>query len=184
MAVSPYHSPCSMSNTSDTFQYEVDTSGIEALMEELNPKQLRAAWKSGLRPSAKMIERGVIAELEAEHPNAAKYKGELATQIWKKGGGYTVSLSGRTLQFTTKKGKVVEGNHLYILRWLAKGTQERHTKSGAYRGRVVGSHFFKHAVDKTIEPAMQRIATDVQKSMERAVKRAAAKAAKNSGQPL
>ena len=168
----------------NVFTYDVDTSQWEALFREMNARQLKSAWKSGLRPSAKMIERGVIAELESEHPNAAKYKGELATQIWKKGGGYTVSLSGRTLQFTTKKGKVVEGNHLYILRWLAKGTQERHTKSGAYRGRVVGSHFFKHAVDKTIEPAMQRIATDVQKSMERAVKQAAAKAAKNSGQPL
>ncbi len=164
------------------FHYEVDTSGIEALMSELNVKQLRSAWKSGLRPSAKMIERGVIEELVANHPTAGKYKDELKTSLWRTGNGYTVSLSGRTLEFVNAKGKVVSGNHLYILRWLAKGTKERRTKSGASRGRVIGSHFFKRGVDKTIEPAMQRVAADIQRSMERAVKRAAAKAAQN-GQP-
>lgn len=166
--------------SSGTLEYDVDTSSLESLMGELNARQLRSAWKSGLRPSARVIERGVREQLSVSHPAAVKYGDEIETQIWSKGGGYTVAISGKTVEFTNKKGRQVKGSHLYILRWLSRGTNPRFTQKGASRGFVKPSHFFRKGVDATIQPAMDRVADDIVKAIRRAVKRVR----KKSGQPL
>ena len=159
----------------DTFTYEIDTSQWETLMGELNARKLKAAWKSGLRPSAKKIERGVLTQLSAKHPNAAKYSKELKVKIWSKGGGYTVGLSKGQIEFAMNKaGKLVEKSHLYILRWLAGGTKERFTKRGARRGSIAASHFFREGVQQNIQPAIDGMAGDITKALQRAAQRARA----------
>lgn len=156
----------------DVFTYDVDTSQWEALFSELNSRQLKSAWKAGLRPSAKTIERGVLTQLDRRHPAASKYRKEVKIKIWSKGGGYTVGLSQGQVESVIRNGKLIKNSHLYILRWLSGGTQERFTKKSARRGRIVGSHFFLDGVKNTIDPAVQRIGTDITKSLERAVARA------------
>lgn len=159
----------------DVFTYEIDTSQWEALIGELNARQLKAAWKSGLRPSAKKIEKGVLTQLAAKHPNAAKYSKELKVKIWSKGGGYTVGLSRGQIEFAMNKaGKLVEYSHLYILRWLSAGTAERYTKKGARRGSIAASHFFREGVQQNIQPAIDGMAGDITKALQRAAQRARA----------
>lgn len=158
----------------DTFIYEVDTSQWEALMGELNARQLKAAWKAGLRPSAKKIEKGVLTQLSAKHPNALKYSKELKVSVWTKGGGYTVGLSKGEVSFVmSKSGRLVEYSHLYILRWLAAGTKDRYTKKGYRRGKIVGSGFFLEGVKQTVDPAINGLGTDIMKALKRAADRAA-----------
>lgn len=157
----------------DVFTYDVDTSQWEALFKEMNARQLKSAWKSGLRPSAKTIERGVLAQLDQKHPAAAKYRKEVKIKLWSKGGGYTVGLSqGQLSAGFSKSGELIEYSHLYILRWLSAGTQERYTKRGSRRGRIVGSGFFSEGVEQTLNPAIARIGSDVTKALERAAQRA------------
>lgn len=157
----------------NVFTYDVDTSQWEALFREMNARQLKSAWKSGLRPSAKTIERGVLAQLDQKHPAAAKYRKEVKIKLWSKGGGYTVGLSqGQLSAGFSKSGELIEYSHLYILRWLSAGTQERYTKSGSRRGRIVGSGFFSEGVEQTLNSAIARIGSDVTKALERAAQRA------------
>lgn len=165
---------------------EVYTAQLEALMDCLDVKQLKAAWRSGLRPSAKTIERSVISQLETEHPKAAKYRKEIAIKIWRSGMAYTVGLSKGQLSLQrSKSGKMVEYSHLFILRWLAKGTAERRTQKGYNRGAIVGSHFFYQGVMRSIDPAASRLSGDVMKSFEKAVLKAKqVPVVKKSGQPL
>lgn len=159
----------------ETFTYEIDSSQLEALMGELNARQLKAAWKSGLRPSAKVIERGVLAELASTHPAANKYRKEVAIKIWSKGSGYTVGMSKGQLSIAmSKKGVMVEYSHLHILRWLSAGTKDRYTKRGAKRGSITASHFFSTGVKNTIDPAIGNIGNDISKALQRAATRAKA----------
>ena len=163
----------------NVFIYEIDSAQWDALIGELNSRQLRAAYKQGLRPSAKTIEGGVLTQLAAKHPAANKYKGEVRIKLWSKGGGYTVKLSqGQVSLGLSKSGELISYSHLYILRWLSGGTEERYTKKGWRRGRITGSHFFREGVDQTINPAIDRIADDITTAFERAAAKArAAKAA-------
>lgn len=159
----------------DVFTYEVDTSQWDTLFSELSSRQLKSAWKAGLRPSAKTIERGVLAELKSNHPAADKYRKEVKIKVWSKGGGYTVGLSkGQLSMAMSKKGTMVEYSHLYILRWLSGGTQNRYTNRGAYRGRITPSHFFATGVKNTIDPAIGSIGNDITKALQRAAARAKA----------
>lgn len=159
----------------NAFIYEVDTSQWETLMGELNARKLKAAWKSGLRPSARKIQKGVVSELSTYHPAAYKYHKEVRIDLWSKGGGYTVELSqGEISMAMSKAGKLIEYSHLYILRWLSSGTAERYTKKGARRGRITGSMFFPKGVDKTTMPAIDGMAGDITKALQRAAQRARA----------
>lgn len=170
----------------DGITYELYTAQLEALMDCLDVQQLKAAWRNGLRPSAKVIEGGVLAQLRTRHPNAAKYGKEIAITIWKSGAAYTVGLSRGQLSFQrSKKGKMIEYSHLFILRWLTKGTADRKTKKGYNRGMIKGSGFFRQGVLQTIDPATQRLSSDVMKSFEKAVVKAkSVPLTKKSGQPL
>lgn len=163
----------------NVFTYEIDDAQLSALINELDSRKIRAAYMQGLRPSAKTIERGVLAQLSARHPAAKKYSKEVRIKLWSKGGGYTVNLSQGQISFGfSKSGKLIEYSHLYILRWLSGGTEERYTKKGWRRGRITGSHFFREGVDQSINPAVDRIADDITKAFERAAAKArAAKAA-------
>ena len=156
----------------NVFTYDVDTSQWEALFREMNARQLKSAWKSGLRPSAKTIERGVLAQLDQKHPAASKYRKEVRIKLWSKGGGYTVGLSQGQIETVMRNGKLIKNSHLYILRWLSGGTQERFTKRGARRGRIIGSHFLREGVLQTIDPAVQGLGSDITKALERAAQRA------------
>lgn len=159
----------------DEFIYEVDTSQWDTLFSELSGRQLKSAWKAGLRPSAKTIERGVLAELASTHPAANKYRKEVAIKVWSKGGGYTVGMSKGQLSLArSKKGTMVEYSHLYILRWLSAGTKDRYTKRGAKRGSITASHFFSTGVKNTIDPAIGNIGNDITKALQRAATRAKA----------
>lgn len=163
----------------EVLTYEVDTSQWEALMSELDYRRLKAAWKSGLRPSAKMIEQGALAQLDAEHPAASKYRKEVKIELWSKGGGFTVGLSQGEISFAmSKSGKLIEYSHLYILRWLSAGTQERYTKSGARRGKIKASHFFSEGVNASIHPAAQSLGDNITKALTRAAQRARMQAKK------
>lgn len=166
--------------------YELYTAQLEALMDCLDAKQLKAAWRKGLRPSAKVIERGVLAQLQAKHPAAVKYSKEIAIKIWPSNTGYTVGLTKGQLSLQrSKSGRMIEYSHLYILRWLTKGTAKRQTKKGYNRGSIKGSGFFYQGVLETIDPAAQRISADVMKSFEKAVVKAkSVPITKKSGQPL
>jgi hypothetical protein len=160
----------------DAFTYEVEVDEWTPLMDELSGRQLRSAWRSGIRPSAKTIERGVLAQLDQKHPAASKYRDEVRIKMFSGGFGYAVKLSqGQLSMDFNKKGKLVATSHLYILRWLTGGTAERYTKRGARRGRIVGSHFFKQGVETTINPALFRLGEDITKSLQRAAARARAK---------
>lgn len=155
---------------------EVDTSQWDTLMSELNPRQLKTAWKAGMRPSAKTIERGVQSSLAARHPNAVKYSKEIHIKLWSKGGGYTVGLSqGQLSTVMSKSGKVISSSHLYILRWLSTGTAERRTGRGYNRGKITASHFFSEGVNRTVEPAISALGDNITKALERAYARAIAK---------
>lgn len=157
----------------NAFTYEIDTSQWDALMGELNARKLKAAWKSGLRPSAKTIERGVLSQLASKHPAANKYSKEVRIKMWSKSGGYTVNLSQGQLSFKiSKSGKVVKDSHLYILRWLSAGTQPRKTKSGYNRGKITASNFFGEGVEQSLPSAIDSIDTDITKALQRAVMRA------------
>lgn len=162
-----------MSNLSSAFVYEFESAQLDALFSELNAKQLRSAWKAGMRPSAKVIQAGVLSELSTSHPNAAKYSKEVGVKIFSKGGGFSVGLTGVQVRMSSSKdGYVANGEHLYILRWLSAGTKERQTKKGYNRGHITGSGFFARGVEKSIRPAMERLGSDIIKSFERAVARA------------
>lgn len=159
----------------DFLTYQIDTSQWDTLMGELNYRRLKSAWRAGLRPSAQTIEKGVISELKAKHPAAYKYRAEVRIKMWSKGGGYTVGLSqGQLTMGFSKSGKLMEMSHLYILRWLSKGTAERHTKKGARRGRITASSFFPEGVEKNLQPAVFRIGNDITNALLRAVTRARA----------
>lgn len=159
----------------DFLTYQIDTSQWDTLMHELNYRQLKSAWRSGLRPSAQTIEKGVISELQAKHPAAYKYRAEVRIKMWPKGGGYTVGLSqGQLTMDFSKSGKLMEMSHLYILRWLSRGTAERYTKRGARRGRITASRFFPEGVEKNLQPAVFRIGDDITKALQRAFARARA----------
>ena len=172
--------------TQDGITYELYTAQLEALMDCLDAQQLKSAWRNGLRPSAKVIERGVLTQLRAHHPNAAKYSKEVAIKIWKSGTAYTVGLSQGQLSLQrSKEGKMIEYSHLFILRWLTKGTVNRKTRKGYNRGAIKGSGFFYQGVLQTINPAAQRLSSDVMKSFEKAVIKAkSVPLTKKSGQPL
>lgn len=165
---------------------EIYTAQLDALMDCLDAQQLKAAWRTGLRPSAKDIERGVLSQLAIRHPNATKYSKEVKIKVWSQGQGYTVALSKGQMEFRrSKSGKTIEYSHLYILRWLSKGTNVRTTRKGGNRGRIVGSHFFYKGVMQTIDAACNRISKDVLKSFEQAVEKAKRVAlTEKSGQPL
>lgn len=159
----------------DVFTYEVDTAKWDTLMSELNARQLKTAWKAGLRPSAKTIERGVLTSLAAHHPNAVKYSKEVKIKLWSKGSGFTVGLSQGQLEFArSKSGKMIAYSHLFILRWLSTGTNERRTNKGAYRGQIQPSHFFSEGVKSSIDPAVNALGENITKALERAYSRALA----------
>lgn len=161
----------------DVFTYETEVDEWGPLMSELNGRQLRSAWKAGIRPSAKVIERGVVSRLDQKHPAASKYRDEVKIKLFSKGYGYSVRLSQGQLSATFKKGQLVKTSHLYILRWLSGGTQERFTKRGARRGRIVGSHFFKEGVESSIRPSVSILGESITKALQRAAQRARAAAA-------
>lgn len=158
------------------FSFEFSSS-LEELCSELSSKDFAKAVVTSLRPAAKVVMRGIKEELAASHPRAVKYKDELSAYFWKKGAGVTVALSGKTVEFVSKKGKVVKGNHLHILKWLSAGTAERRTSRGAYRGKIAGSRFFKRGVEKTTDAALQlargQIAKNIRKAVERVSRRRA-----------
>lgn len=155
---------------------DIDASQWDALMSELNPRQLKTAWKAGMRPSAKTIERGVQSSLAARHPNAVKYSKEIHIKLWSKGGGFTVGLSqGQLSTVMSKSGKVISSSHLYILRWLSTGTENRTTGRGYNRGKITASHFFSEGVKTSIEPAVSALGDNITKALERAYARAIAK---------
>lgn len=163
----------------DVFTYEVDTSKWDTLMSELNARQLKTAWKAGLRPSAKTIERGVQSALSTHHPNAVKYSKEIHIKLWSKGSGFTVNLSQGQIEFArSKSGKMVQYSHLFILRWLSAGTNDRRTGKGYFRGSIKPSHFFAEGVKQSIDPAVSALGDNITKALERAYSKAlAAKAA-------
>lgn len=170
----------------EAFTYEVYDQQLTALIECLTPREITKATKSGLRPSAKVIQRGVVSQLATKHPAAAKYSKEVAIKIWSKGGGYTVKLAqGKVGTKKNKKGVTVADSHIYILRFLSAGTAERYTKKGKFRGSIKASHFFSEGVLDTIDQAANRISADVMKAFEKAVIKAKkAHLPQNSGQPL
>lgn len=147
----------------------IDSARFDALFDGLAASKLRAAWKQGLKPSAKVLERGVLSQLYAKHPAAQKYHKEVKIKIFSKGGGYAVNLSQGQLSLgISKAGELIDYSHLYILRWLSTGTAERYTKRGFRRGRIVGSHFFREGVEQNINPAIERIGEDITKAFEQA----------------
>lgn len=153
----------------DGLSIQIDSARFDALFDGLTASKLRAAWKQGLKPSAQVIERGVIESLYNSHPRAYKYHKEVKIKVFTKGGGYAVGLSQGQLSISmTKSGRLIDYSHLYILRWLSMGTAERYTKRGAYRGRITGSHFFSAGVSHSILPAIERIGEDITKAFERA----------------
>lgn len=150
---------------------EIDSAKWDSLFDGLTASKLRAAWKRGLMPSAKVIERGVFEALYKHHPNAYKYHKEVKIKVFSKGGGYRVGLSAGQLALT-KAGDAVDYSHLFILRWLAMGTAERYTKRGWRRGKIIGSHFFAEGVEHSLLPALDRIADDLTASFQKAVAKA------------
>lgn len=155
---------------------ELVSSTWETLMEELNARNLKNAWNSGMKATANIITRGVQASLSSHHPNAVKYSKELRASIWVKGGGLTVFLGQGQLEMArSKSGKMINYSHLFILRWLATGTAERHTAKGANRGKIVASHFFAKGVESSVDAALDSVGTNISKALERAYARAIAK---------
>lgn len=154
---------------------DIDSASFDALFENLSSSKLRAAWRQGLKPSAKVIERGVLDQLSAKHPAAQKYSKEVRIKLWSKGGGYTVGLSqGQMSIAMSKAGELIDYSHLYILRWLSGGTAERYTKRGFRRGRIVGSSFFPIGVDQSVYSAIERINVDIIKAFQQAQAKARA----------
>lgn len=154
---------------------EIDSAAFDALFNGLTASKLRAAWKKGLKPSAQILELGVLESLYSHHPRAFKYASELKVKIWTKGGGYTVGLSTGQLSISmSKSGDMIDYSHMYILRWLAMGTSERYTKRGFRRGRIIGSHFFAKGIANYIEPAIERIGRDITQAFEQAQAKARA----------
>ena len=154
---------------------EFDSTAFDALFDGLTASKLRAAWRKGLKPSAQVIEHGVLAQLSAKHPAAAKYSKEVKIKVWSKGGGYSVGLSQGQLSLgISKAGELIDCSHLYILRWLSGGTAERFTKRGFRRGIITGSHFFQQGVEKNIYPAIERIGNDIISAFQQAQAKARA----------
>lgn len=159
----------------DTFTSEIDSSQWDALMRELTPRQLKSAWKSGIKQSAKVIERGVQSSLSAKHPNAVKYKKEIRLKIWSQGQGFTVNLSQGQIQMArSKSGKIIPYSHLYILRWLSGGTEPRRTHKDAYRGYITPSHFFAEGVNQSIDEATDSLVNNISNALGRAYSKAKA----------
>lgn len=161
---------------------EYDSTQWDALMSELNPSQLRRAYKAGMKPSAQVIQRYAVDELKSRHPAAAKYAKEVSIQVWTRGGGYTVALrQGQIALERSKSGNMVKYSHLYILRWLSTGVgtkDKRATKKGYNRGSIEGSHFFSTAVRKSIPEAVGIVGDSITKALEKAVRRAKQKKGK------
>ena len=158
---------------------EYDSTQWDALMSELNPSQLRRAYKAGMKPSAQVIQRAAVEELERRHPAAAKYAKEVGIQVWTRGGGYTVALrQGQIALERSKSGNMVKYSHLHILRWLSTGVSNRATEKGYKRGSIEGSHFFSTAVRKSIPEAVGIVGDSITKSLEKAVRRAKQKKGK------
>lgn len=158
---------------------EYDSTQWDALMSELNPSQLRRAYKAGMKPSAQVIQRYAVDELKSRHPAAAKYAKEVSIQVWTRGGGYTVALrQGQIALERSKSGNMVKYSHLHILRWLSTGVNGRATKKGYNRGSIEGSHFFSTAVRKSIPEAVGIVGDSITKALEKAVRRAKQKKGK------
>lgn len=158
---------------------EYDSTQWDALMSELNPSQLRRAYKAGMKPSAQVIQRYAVDELKSRHPAAAKYAKEVSIQVWTRGGGYTVALrQGQIALERSKSGDMVKYSHLHILRWLSTGVSNRATKKGYKRGSIEGSHFFSTAVRKSIPEAVGIVGDSITKALEKAVRRAKQKKGK------
>ena len=155
---------------------ELVSASWDTLMSELNARNLKTAWNSGMKATAKIISRGVESSLAAHHPNAVKYSKEMKTNLWVKGGGLTVFLGQGQLEMArSKSGKMINYSHLFILRWLSTGTAERHTKKNASRGKITASHFFAKGVEQSVDAALDSVGTNISKALERAYARAIAK---------
>lgn len=158
---------------------EYDSTQWDALMKELNPSQLRRAYKAGMKPSAQVIQRYAVDELKSRHPAATKYAKEVNIQVWTRGGGYTVALrQGQVALSRSKSGNMVKYSHLHILRWLSTGVNSRATKKGYNRGSIEGSHFFSTAVRKSIPEAVGIVGDSITKALQKAAQRAKQKKGK------
>lgn len=153
----------------------INSERWENLMKALSEKELKKAWKGGVRPAIRLLQRGARAELRARNPNLAKYEKEIVSWISRTGSTFSVRL-GRGQLKIKKKGTAQSKSHLYLLHWASAGTAQRATRKGYNRGAIEGTHFFKIAVEKNIQPAVDSLCTNLTKSLKKAVEKARAKA--------
>lgn len=139
-------------NESERIAVSIDGTGFEELAARLSDKELKATLKKLVRRPLVTLRKGVQRELSARvRPHRKNrfrrgkngywgnkpLKNDVALKVYKKG-----AIGGIVGLVTPKR----LGNRAYVLRILNRGTAERRTKGGAYRGTGPALDFFRPGI--------------------------------------
>lgn len=134
---------------------------VYAQLNQLSEIQRDAVVQKGLSDGAGIIRRETNKNM---HRLVKKRKGNLYSSLTKK-----------------KVGKVKKGDVRYQIGFrrtagaaahlIDKGTKERYTKKGAYRGRVTPRLFHTMSVERKGDEALNRVAESIQISIDRIMNR-------------
>lgn len=156
------------------FTFTIDSQDyirLTKMLSSLSKVEQDAVVKKGLQEGVSVIKRQGKADLKSSgiHLNNV-YGGKRANK------GHLIN-SFRTY---IKKGVRSDGMRGYggfkrpegsVAHLIDRGTQERYTKSGAYRGKVTANYFWTNAVEKKGDKAMSELVDSITKSINKIIDR-------------
>ena len=134
----------------------LNPEAIHGLIEGLNDFEKDKAVKAGLRKGAQVLVRGGRKRLRSSLLDNRKGTGNLMRSI-------APRVKRRKLGALAGFRRPM-GNHSHL---LDRGTKDRYTKKGAYRGRMKATLFWAQTHDSDMSKAVTEVVTGIEKAVNR-----------------
>ncbi len=173
-------------------QSSYDDTQLQKLFDEMEPKRRAQALRGAFRKEANQVRKNALTTLRSTgiHTSSEMEKG-IRASVYTRTAGFRVTIGTKVKQVKSykdiggglsveEKRKRVLGWHinrrnqaLPILIWAESGDTQRQTRSGAYRGSMMGSeaHFFTRAFEQSKDSVTDDIHMATRTEIERVAKR-------------